>query len=95
MEVHHIKAHAEGGEDSFENAIPLCFDCHAIVRQYDPKHPKGIKFTDKELIMHRDLWYNKVEQGINDSLSDNESKEVESVKMPSRGLSKYNASQGE
>lgn len=63
MEVHHIKAHADGGEDIFDNAIPLCFDCHAIVRQYDPRHPKGIKFTEKELIMHRDSWYAKVKNG--------------------------------
>lgn len=26
MEIHHIKAKADGGEDTFENAIPLCFD---------------------------------------------------------------------
>lgn len=63
MEVHHIKAHADGGEDTFENAIPLCFDCHATVRQYDPKHPKGIKFTEKELIQHRDAWYEHIRQG--------------------------------
>ena len=63
IEVHHIKAHSEGGEDTFENAIPLCFDCHAIVRQYDSKHPKGIKFTEKELILHRDLWYVKINEG--------------------------------
>ena len=65
MEVHHIKARADGGQDIYENAIPLCFDCHAEVRQYDPKHPKGIKFTEKELIMHRDEWYCKVKQGEN------------------------------
>lgn len=61
MEVHHIKAQADGGSDEFENAIPLCFDCHAEVRQYDPKHPKGIKFTEQELIQHRDNWYKKIE----------------------------------
>lgn len=49
MEVHHIKAKADGGPDTFENAIPLCFDCHAMVRQYDPKHPKGIKFLKRNL----------------------------------------------
>lgn len=63
MEVHHIKAHADGGNDTFDNAIPLCFDCHAEVRQYDSKHPKGIKFSEKELIQHRDNWYQKVQQG--------------------------------
>ena len=64
MEVHHIKAKADGGPDTFENAIPLCFDCHAIVRQYDPRHPKGIKFSEKELIQHRDNWYATVKAGI-------------------------------
>ena len=29
MELHHIKQVAYGGEDTFENCIPLCFDCHA------------------------------------------------------------------
>lgn len=69
MEVHHIKARADGGQDTFENAIPLCFDCHAEVRQYDPKHPKGIKFTEKELIMHRDQWYNEVKQRANKEIN--------------------------
>lgn len=62
MEIHHIRHHAEGGNDTFENAIPLCFDCHAEVGQYDPKHPKGTKFSDKELIDHRDNWYQKVRE---------------------------------
>ena len=79
MEVHHIKARAEGGQDTYENAIPLCFDCHAEVRQYDPKHPKGIKFTEKELIMHRDEWYRKVKQGVDKK---NEKKErIEPLKI--------------
>lgn len=60
MEVHHIKAKTDGGSDTFDNAIPLCFDCHAEVRQYDPKHPKGIKFSERELCAHRDAWYQKV-----------------------------------
>lgn len=79
MEVHHIKARAEGGQDIYENAIPLCFNCHAEVRQYDPKHPKGIKFTEKELIMHRDEWYRKVKQGVD---KENEKKErIEPLKI--------------
>ena len=57
MEIHHIKPQAEGGPDTFENAIPLCFDCHGDMRTYDSKHPKGIKYTEKELIRHRDAWY--------------------------------------
>lgn len=79
MEVHHIKAHADGGADIFENAIPLCFDCYAIVRQYDTKHPKGIKFTEKELIMHRNSWYKKMKQGDIDSVNNDLSPNAEFV----------------
>ena len=60
MEVHHIRAKADGGSDDYSNAIPLCFDCHAEVRQYDSRHPKGIRFTEDELIQHRDNWYKQV-----------------------------------
>ncbi len=57
MEVHHIVAQYEGGTDDYDNAIPLCFDCHAEVKAYNEKHPKGIKYTAKELRAHRDNWY--------------------------------------
>lgn len=60
MEVHHIKQAADGGPDTFENAIPLCFDCHADVKAYNPRHPKGIRYTEAELVRHRDIMYAKV-----------------------------------
>lgn len=82
MEVHHIKAKADGGQDTFDNAIPLCFDCHAEVRQYDPKHPKGIKFTEKELIGHRDAWYRRVKEStINENRDDTKTDNQEPVRM--------------
>ena len=64
IEVHHILQKCEGGADTFENAIPLCFDCHADMRSYDHKHPKGIKYTTKELTAHRDSWYKKIAGNI-------------------------------
>jgi hypothetical protein len=78
MEVHHIKAVADGGQDVYENAIPLCFDCHAIVRQYDPRHPKGIRFSEKELSQHRDNWYTIVAQSGGEQRTE---KEVEKIKI--------------
>jgi hypothetical protein len=63
IELHHIKPSSEGGADTYENCIPLCFDCHADVRAYDPKHPKGKKYTESELKRHRDAWYAKIEKG--------------------------------
>jgi hypothetical protein len=61
IEVHHIKLEGEGGENTFGNAIPLCFDCHADMRSYDAKHPKGTKYSEAELMRHRDNWYKKVQ----------------------------------
>ena len=63
MEVHHIIPQKDGGEDTFENAIPLCFNCHAEVGSYNTNHPKGVKFSKSELIRHRDNWYNCIKQG--------------------------------
>lgn len=59
MELHHIKQVADGGDDTADNCIPLCFDCHAEVKSYNPHHPKGKKFTEKELKEHRDKCYKK------------------------------------
>ena len=61
IELHHIQLRSAGGADSFENCIPLCFDCHADMRSYDHKHPKGRKFSELELVSHRDGWYRKFE----------------------------------
>lgn len=57
IELHHIKQVADGGEDTFDNCIPLCFDCHADMGKADPKHNKGKRYTEKELKLHRDNWY--------------------------------------
>ena len=60
LELHHIIPVEAKGDDSYENCIPLCFDCHAEVKAYNPKHPKGRKYTVSELTAHRDRWYEKV-----------------------------------
>ena len=61
IELHHIKPKSEGGEDTFDNCIPLCFDCHADAGSYNTHHPKGKKFSEKELKMHREKLYKKME----------------------------------
>jgi HNH endonuclease len=57
MEVHHIVPEVDGGDDSPENGIPLCLDCHANVEHYNAQHPRGNKFTPEELRKHRDQWF--------------------------------------
>ncbi len=63
IEVHHIIQASNGGEDTYENAIPLCFDCHANAGHYNSKHPRGSKFSPEELRKQRDQWYKLVESG--------------------------------
>lgn len=55
--LHHIKQKAYGGDDSFDNCIPLCLDCHEDMGKADPHHVTGKHYTEKELRMHRDKWY--------------------------------------
>lgn len=69
MELHHIKQHADGGEDTFENCIPLCFNCHADVATYNPHHPRGTKYSEAELIERRDIFYKEIENGRRTSIS--------------------------
>lgn len=57
IEVHHIDQESEGGENSFDNAIALCFDCHTDAGHYNDNHPRGTKFSPNELRKARDEWY--------------------------------------
>jgi hypothetical protein len=61
VEVHHIVPQSEGGPNELENAITLCFDCHADAGHYNPRHPRGTKFSPTELRRHRDQWHAKVQ----------------------------------
>ena len=57
VEVHHIDPKAKSHDNSLQNAIALCFDCHTDAGHYNQKHPKGNKFSPSELRKHRDrLW---------------------------------------
>jgi hypothetical protein len=56
METDHIVPEAEGGDDSIENAIPVCFECHAEIHSYNDKHPRGRKYLPEELRSHKEQW---------------------------------------
>ncbi|HQR08231.1 MAG TPA: HNH endonuclease [Gemmatales bacterium] len=56
IETDHIKPQTEGGDDSIDNAIPVCFDCHAEIHSYNNEHPRGRKFTAQELLKHKEQW---------------------------------------
>lgn len=56
MEIDHIVPRAEGGSDDIENAIALCFECHAEAHAYNDRHPRGRKFRAGELREHKQQW---------------------------------------
>lgn len=53
IEVAHIEPHLS----DIDNAIPLCFDCHAAIGHYNKRHPRGRKFSIVELKARRDQIY--------------------------------------
>jgi hypothetical protein len=63
IEAAHIVDESKGGSNDESNGIPLCFDCHQEIGGYDPKHPKGNKFSHDELRARRDRVYRLVESG--------------------------------
>ncbi len=56
IETDHIVPRAEGGPDTINNAIPVCFECHAEIHSYNDKHPRGRKFHPDELRGHKEQW---------------------------------------
>src|SRR5947209_7202504 len=56
MELDHIVPQGESGSDEIENAIPVCFECHAEIHLYNDKHPRGRKYRPDELRQHKKQW---------------------------------------
>jgi len=56
IETDHISPTEDGGTDDIENAIPVCFECHAEIHGYNDKHPRGRKFLPQELQFHKKQW---------------------------------------
>ena len=56
IETDHIIQEADDGRDDIDNAIPVCFECHAEIHSYNDRHPRGRKFTPDELRGHKTQW---------------------------------------
>ncbi|HLG14818.1 MAG TPA: HNH endonuclease signature motif containing protein [Blastocatellia bacterium] len=56
IETDHIVPSPEGGPDTIDNAIPVCFECHAEIHSYNDQHPRGRKFLPEELQGHKQQW---------------------------------------
>lgn len=56
IETDHIVPVADGGPDTIDNAIPVCFECHADIHAYNDRHPRGRKYRPEELRKQKDQW---------------------------------------
>ena len=86
IELHHIKQRAHGGEDTYENCIPLCLDCHADVGRYNDDHPKGTKYSEKELRQRRDLFYKEIKEGKHCTISEEVAEHFDEIQKILKGL---------
>jgi hypothetical protein len=50
-------AHLDPGRSDIDNAIPLCFDCHAAFGHYNCAHPRGRRYNLAELRARRNQVY--------------------------------------
>jgi hypothetical protein len=58
IEIAHIDEKEKGG-NNIDNAIPLCYECHAKIGRYRSEHPKGNKYRPKELKARREQIYER------------------------------------
>jgi hypothetical protein len=56
IEIDHMQPGYDGGTDTIENAIAVCFECHAEIHMYNDAHPRGRKFRPGELGAHKAQW---------------------------------------
>ena len=56
IEVHHIDP---SGGKGLDNAIPVCYDCHASLGRYLDGQPRGNKYRIKEIKKRRDQIYER------------------------------------
>lgn len=59
--IHHIEGHSDNTED---NAIPVCFDCHADIKNNNDSHPLGRKYQPSELRKLREATFRKYSNDI-------------------------------
>lgn len=57
IEVDHLVPIAKGGTNDIDNAMALCYDCHAGIHQYDRLHPRGTTYRIRELRERREQVY--------------------------------------
>jgi len=57
IEIAHIIPRGRQRSWDIDNAIPLCYDCHAEIGRYNRAHPRGNKYRPEELKARRDQIY--------------------------------------
>jgi hypothetical protein len=56
IEIHHIE---DVANNDIDNALPICYDCHAKLHHYNTKYPMGTKYKTPELKIRREQIYER------------------------------------
>jgi hypothetical protein len=56
IELAHI---GDNDDNRIDNAIPVCYDCHARMGMYNSSHPRGTKLTPREIKLLREQAYER------------------------------------
>jgi len=59
IEIAHISPCTGKGANNIDNAIPVCYDCHAKIGHYNRLHPRGNKYKEQELKIRRNQIYER------------------------------------
>jgi len=92
IEIAHI---GKNTNTNINNAIPLCYSCHAAIGRYNDAHPRGSKYSVKELKIRRDQIYEEQTQKITPKISFNVSQTISEKRkrsLPDVGFSIVNMS---
>jgi len=57
IEIAHILPRGRPRSWDIDNAIPLCYNCHAEIGRYSKAHPRGSKYRPEELKARREQIY--------------------------------------
>ncbi len=59
IEIAHISPRTGKGANNIDNAIPVCYDCHAKIGHYNRLHPRGNRYKEQELKIRRNQIYER------------------------------------
>jgi hypothetical protein len=59
IDIEFAHLHEKEGSKKIDDMIPVCSECHTKIGAYNPKHKKGTKYKNEELVARREQVYDE------------------------------------